>query len=65
MDDAGRMRSVERVRNLLGVIKKQINFQRLAAQPMLQSRAVQKLHHDERLPVLLADIVNGANIRMI
>jgi hypothetical protein len=32
---------------------------------MLQRFAIQKLHGDECLSVLLADVVNGANIRMI
>jgi hypothetical protein len=32
---------------------------------MLQSKAVQKLHGDEGLAILLADIVNRANVRMV
>ena len=32
---------------------------------MLQRYTVQKLHGDERLPVLLANVVNRADIRMV
>ena len=32
---------------------------------VLQGGAVQKFHHDERLPVLFADVVNGADIWMV
>src|ERR1700690_4647977 len=32
---------------------------------MLQRHAVQILHYDERLPPLLIDLMNGANIGMI
>ncbi len=32
---------------------------------MLQRHTVQKLHHDIRLTVFLADVVNGANVGMI
>ena len=32
---------------------------------MLQRRAIEILHHDERMPVLLADLMNRANVRMV
>src|SRR5580704_1203396 len=32
---------------------------------MLERQAVQKLHGDERLPVLLADLINGADVGMV
>src|SRR5580700_2403405 len=32
---------------------------------MLQRRAVEILHHDERMPILLADLMNRADVRMV
>src|SRR5215469_993370 len=32
---------------------------------MLQGQAIQKLHHDERLTILLSDFIDCADIRMI
>ena len=32
---------------------------------MLERRSIQKLHRDERVPLLLRDLVDGANIRMV
>ena len=32
---------------------------------MLQGQAIQKLHGDKGLAILLADVINGANIRVI
>ena len=42
-----------------------IDLQRPAGNAMLQRHAVQKLHGDEGLAVLLADVVNGADVGMI
>ena len=32
---------------------------------MFQDCAIEKLHHDERMPILIADIVNHADVGMI
>ena len=40
-------------------------FPRTPRDALLQRRAVQKLHGDEGLPVLLANVVDGANVGMI
>ena len=45
--------------------KKTVSFQRAPSDPVLKRHAVQKLHGDERLAVLLADVVNRADVGMI
>ena len=40
-------------------------FQRTPRDAVLQRHALEKLHGDERLAVLLADVVNGADVGMI
>ena len=42
-----------------------LDFQRAAGDAVLQRQAVQKLHGDEGLAVLLADVVNGADVGMV
>jgi len=59
------MSSVERVRNLYGDGEKSFRFQRTPSDAMFQGRAVQKLHGNESLPVLLADVVNRADVGVI
>ena len=43
----------------------QLGFHGTPADAMLQRQPVQKLHGDERLSVLLANVINRADIRVI
>ncbi len=65
MNNALRVRSVECVGNLDAQRQQRIEFHRTVADDMFQRRAVKKLHDDERFAVLLTDVVNGTNIRMV
>ena len=56
---------VQRIRNLDGQRKQDFQFQRTPCNAVLQRRALQKLHHDEGLAVLLPDLMNRADIRMV
>ena len=42
-----------------------LHFQRTAGDRVLQGHAIQKLHGDEGLAILFADVVNGADVGMV
>src|ERR1700682_4386159 len=65
VNDACRVRCIERVGNLDAERQHRFQFHRTIADQVLQGCAVEKLHHDERMPILLTDIVNHANVGMI
>src|SRR5262249_22662369 len=65
MDDALGVCSVDPFCNLDGHAQKSFDSHRLASDTVLQGRSIKKLHYDECLPVLLADIVNGANVGVV
>jgi len=59
------MRGVQRVGYFNGNLQQLLRLHRPAHDFVLQGGAIQKLHGDERLPVLLADVVDGADVRMV
>src|SRR5208282_1698886 len=65
VDDSLGVRGVESVGNLNRQAEQDFRLHGLSADAMLERLAVQKLHGNERLPVLLADIVNRANVGVI
>ncbi len=65
MDDAFGVSRSQSVRNLDAQIEHQADVDRSAADAMFQRLAFQQFHGDERLPVRLADIVDGADVRVI
>ena len=65
MDDAAGVRRVERVGDLDAERKDGFEFHRAAADQVLERRTVEELHDEEGAAVVLADVVNGADIGMI
>ena len=65
MDDGSGVGGVERVGDVDGDGEKDFSFQRTPGDAVLQGRAVQKLHDNERLPFVLADFVNRADVWMV
>ena len=65
VDDARGMRGVQRVGDLDAHVEHRGQAQRTGGEPILQRRALQILHDDERPPVLLADVVDGADVRVV
>ena len=65
MDDAFGMRSFERVGDFDGKGEQVVHLDRTPIDAVLERLAVEKFHGDEGLAVLLADVVNGADVRMI
>ena len=65
MNDFFSVRCIERVGDLDGQGEQGLGVQRLARDAMLQSHTVQEFHGDEGLAVLLADVVDGADVWVI
>ena len=65
MNDAFCVGGVERVGDFDGEGSSSLRFHGTSGNAVLKRHAVEILHSDERLPVLLADLVNGADIRMV
>ena len=59
------VRGLERARDPNADIENLIKRERLPMNPLLQSLALQILHHDERPAVVIAYIVNRADLWMI
>src|SRR5271169_4242455 len=62
VDDSFAVGGIERVGNLNGDVEYGLSVQRAAGDAVLQRRPVQKLHGDERLPVLLTDVIDRADV---
>ena len=58
-------RRVQRVRHLDRDFQQPFRLQRLSGDHVLQRPPVQILHGDERAPVLLADVVDHADVRVV
>src|ERR1700691_1158148 len=65
VDNTSAVSSIERIRNLNSKPHYLVHLHRLAADLTLQGQPVQKLHDDEWLLSLLADLVNRTDIGMI
>ena len=65
VDNTLRVRGIERVGNLDGQTEQNIGFHGPAGDAMLQRYAVEKLHCEKGMAILLPDFVDGADIRMV
>jgi len=65
MHDSPAVRLMERFTNLQGVINALGKRGRSGCNFRPERHAFDKLHHDEELPLVLADLVNCADIRMV
>src|SRR5882672_7437266 len=65
MNDALGMSGVERIGNLNANFQDVVQFYGSISDHVLQGCAVEKLHHDEGLAVLLVNLVNGADVGMV
>ena len=65
MNDAGRVRSGEGIRDLDGVLREVVKPHSVAGNQLLHRLADHALHGDEQAPVRLTDVVNGHNIGMV
>ena len=65
MNDPLTMRSAQSVRHLNRDLQQLIQFHRLAVDPLFQAFALQLLHHNERIPIVIFNFVDSADGRMI
>src|SRR5690242_756132 len=65
MDNTLRVRSIECIGDIDREAQYGFEIERTASDAMLQGDSVQVLHDDERLPILLRDLVDRADIGMI
>src|ERR1017187_2554940 len=56
---------VQCIGNFNGDGNKNVRFQRTPSDAMLQCQPVQELHGDERLPIVLADLVDRADVGVV
>ena len=65
MHDALDVGRIESVRNLDGKRQQRLQFQRSIADRVLQGLALQELHGDKRLTILLTNVIYRADVVMI
>ena len=65
MDNALLVRGVERVGDLDGQLQKGIIIQGLARDALLERLAFEQFHDDEGLRIVLVNLVNGADVRVV
>ena len=65
MNDSFGMSSIEGVSDFDADIEQTFEFHRPIADAVLQGNALEKFHGDEGFVVVVADVVNGADVRMV
>jgi hypothetical protein len=65
VNNACRVSRVESVSDFDCLCEKLLNFRRTPADSMLQRHAIEKLHGDERMTGMFADLIDGADVGMI
>src|SRR6516165_5544828 len=59
------MRSIEGIGNLDGEIEQFFGLERLASNPVLECLSLQKLHRNEGLALVITNLINCADIRVV
>ncbi len=59
------MRRIQRIANIQSDLQKAMQLYRFARRSVLQSDAIEKLHDDERLVLIIVDLMDGADIGMV
>src|ERR1700732_4126683 len=65
MNDPVRVRGIQGIGDFDSQRQENVQVQQAAGNSMLQSRAVQKFHDDERLTILLSDFIDSADIGVV
>src|SRR5437879_11436220 len=65
MSDSFSVRGGETVRDLNSNIEQLIDSHALTVNALFQAHAFQQLHDDKGLSIVLADLVNGADVRVV
>ena len=65
VQDAARVRGVERVGNLHGQPQQQADLERASVDLARQRAALEQLHRDERAALVLVHLVDGADVGMV
>ena len=65
VDDAAAMRGVERIGNLHGEVENQADRDRSGFDQLPDRASFEPLHRNERLTLLLAELVNRADVRVL
>src|SRR5580704_1959281 len=65
VDDAFTVSGIQRIGNLNGQPQLDIGFDRFSCDAMLKGHAFKKLHDEEGTTILLADVIDGADIGVI
>ncbi len=65
MDDALGVGGFQRLADLNAQVQDEIDLERLALDALRQRLPLHQLHHDERLSLVLPDLMNGADVRMV
>ena len=65
VDDSLHVRRHQRVRHLYAYVEDLLRVHRMSRDVLLQALAVELLHHDEGMPVVVFNAVDRADIRMV
>src|SRR5205085_49344 len=65
MDDALRMRGVKGVGNFDAEVDKLVDLERAAGEAIVERLALHPLHDDERVTLMLADVVDRADVGVV
>lgn len=65
MNDAFRVRSLEAVEDLGGNVEETVERERALFDLFAEGEAVEKLHGDKNMVVVVVDLINGANIGVV